>query len=121
MSSCLSKTISKEFFVQQQQQRGGQELYNVSGDRVNVLNSFMEKAEKKRLDRESAKEKVKYAVRVVDELLKDKLDRHQKQRVARSPMSNASKYAKVGDEFNLRVELEGGYPVDSRDGVVSGI
>lgn len=90
-----------------------------AGDKVNTLNSFMEKTEKKRLDREAAKDKVQYAIRMVDDLLKQKLARHQRQRVERSPMSDASKFAKVGDEFNLRVQLEEGYPVDQRDGVVS--
>jgi hypothetical protein len=33
-------------------------------------------------------------------------------------MANASKYAKVGDEFNMRREVEDGYPVDRRDAVV---
>lgn len=133
-----SKTISKEFFIQQQDRRGGSELYNgetckfkvsflltfelthfsAAGDKVNTLNSFMEKTEKKRLDREAAKDKVQYAIRTVEALMKEKLVRHQKQRVERSAMTNASKYAKVGDEFNMRKEIESGYPVDQRDPVV---
>lgn len=78
----------------------------------------MEKTEKKRLDREAAKDKQQYAIRTVEALMATKLARQQKQRVERSDMSPASKFAKVGDEFNLRVELEEGYPVDDRDGVV---
>lgn len=78
----------------------------------------MEKTEKKRLDREGAKNKQQYAIRTVEALLEKKLARHQKQRIERSAMSEASKYAKVGDEFNLRVQLEEGHPVDQRDGVV---
>jgi hypothetical protein len=79
----------------------------------------MEKNEKKRLDREAAKEKVEYAVRMVNALLEDKLVRYQKKRIGLSPMSNASKFAKIGDEFHLRKELQDGYRVDCRDGVVS--
>lgn len=79
----------------------------------------MEKTEKKRLDREAAKDKQQYAIRTVEALMAKKLVRQQKQRVERSAMSAASKFAKIGDEFNLRVQLEEGYPVDDRDGVVS--
>ena len=89
-----------------------------AGNKVNTLNSFMEKNEKKRLDREAAKDKQHYNVRTVEALMKAKLLRHQKQRLEKSPMSDASKYAKTGDEFNMRLQLEAGYPVDCRDGVV---
>lgn len=117
MSSYLSKTISKEYFEQKQQERGGSELYNAAGDRVNILNSFMEKTEKKRLDREAAKNKELYSIRTVEALMKAKLERHQKQRIEKSTMTDASRYAKVGDEFNMRREIENGYPVDGRDAV----
>lgn len=93
-------------------------LRSAAGDKVNTLNSFMEKTEKKRLDREAAKDKVHYAIRTVEALMKAKLVRQQKQRVEKSAMANASKYAKVGDEFNMRREIEDGYPVDRRDAVV---
>lgn len=117
MTDYRSKTISRDFFEQQQTLRGGKELFNAAGDKINTLNSFIEKNDKKRREREAAKDKIAYAVRVVDALLKEKLEKHQRLRLQRSAMSNASKYAKIGDEINLRKELKSGYPVDRRDGV----
>ncbi len=116
--SYLSKNISREYFDQQQARRG-HELFNASGDVVNTLSSFCEKSEKKRLEREAAKIQELYAIRTVTALLKEKLIKHQRLRIDRSDMSKAQKYAKIGDEFNLRKELEIGYAVDTRDGVVS--
>jgi hypothetical protein len=113
------KEVSSEYFAHIRQLRDGNELFNVTGEKVKLLKDVIEKNAKKIKDREELKHAPSYQIRRVNQLLEQRKLELVRKRMRDSLMSNGTKYAILGDEFRLRQEIENGYPINFRDSVVS--
>jgi hypothetical protein len=111
--------VSGEYFEKSRAQRNGEELFNVTGDKVRVLKDFIDKNAKRIKDRDEAKYAPPYQVRRVNELLELRKIAMVRKRIENMPLTLASKDAICGDELSLRGHLDRGYPVNFRDGAVS--
>lgn len=93
------------------------ELFNASGEQLEVLNHLLVQNEK-RVEARKEKAKIKWAEELVEEILRKKRHDYQIRRLYTSTMSTANKMAIYGDEYHLRQELDLGFRVDSRDHIV---
>ena len=114
-----SSIVSEEYFSSLRRDRNGIELFNIQGDKLQLLSDIIKKNIKKINDREESKYAPVYQVRRVNELLEKRKIEMVRKRLRNLPITNASKYAISGDELNLREEIIKGYPINFRDGTVA--